>query len=573
LRDREEVALNQKVLKNATAIGVATLISRILGLVREQVFAVLFGAGNFTDAFNVAFRIPNLLRNLFAEGAMSAALVPTFIRVRVEEGEARAWQVASRVFGVLLLVVSLLTLLGMAFAPAFVSLYASAFKHIPGKFEITVQMTRTMFPYFPMVVLSAAFMGILNACGVFFLPALASALFNLATIVFGVIFAVFVFQNHPQLGFFPVEGMAVGVLFGGIVQAFCQYPKLRSVGFRWRSSRVRSGAVLEVSGVSNIPWLQDPAFKRMLLLIAPGVVGLAATQVSILINTILATTRGPGAVSWLSYAFRLMQFPIGLFGASFATATLPGLSHSWANRDFPAVKDTLVGALRHVFAINLPASAGLAFLGVPIVALIFQYGHFSPEDTWATSMALAMYAIGLTCYSAVKVLVPACYAMGNSRLPVLTSVLSIALALALNLLLVGPLGFLGLALGTSLGAVLNMVLLILGIRTLLLAQGVQLSLKSVLRPFVVQLLIALVMGGVCWMTNRGLNSLFPESDWILDYGRKSLFLLRSVKVFFLIGEGIGIVVGLARAFGIADTTEAFDFFVKKLKNKLSPGKT
>jgi putative peptidoglycan lipid II flippase len=555
---REQV-LNQKVLKNATSIGVATLISRILGLVREQVFAYLFGAGNFADAFNVAFRIPNLLRNLFAEGAMSAALIPTFTRVRTEEGEARAWQVAGRVFRVLFLTVSVLTLIGIVFAPAFVSLYASAFKHIPGKFEMTVRMTRMMFPYFPMVVLAAAFMGILNACGVFFLPALASALFNLATIVFGVFFAVFVFQNHPQLGFFPVEGMAIGVVFGGIVQALCQFPKLRSVGFRWKGS--------------GGTWHQDPALKKMLLLIAPGIVGLAATQVSILINTILATTQGPGAVSWLSYAFRLMQFPIGLFGASFATATLPGVAQAWANRDFTEVRDTLVGALRHVFAINLPASAGLAFLGAPIIALIFQYGHFSPEDTRASAMALAMYAIGLTSYSAVKVLVPACYAMGNSRLPVVTSILSITLALALNLVLVGPLGFWGLALGTSVGAVLNMILLIYGIRKLLFSQGVQVSLRSIIQPFFVQLTIALCMGGACWMTYRGLNTLLPESDWVLDYGRKGLFLLRGLKVSLLMGEGMAIVVCLARAFNVTDTTEAFDFFMKKLKNKLSPGKT
>ena len=569
---REQV-LNQKVLKNATSIGVATLISRILGLVREQVFAYLFGAGNFTDAFNVAFRIPNLLRNLFAEGAMSAALIPTFTRVRIEEGDERAWQVAGRVFRVLFLIVSVLTLIGIVFAPAFVSLYASAFKHIPGKFEMTVRMTRIMFPYFPMVVLAAAFMGILNACGIFFLPALASALFNLATIVFGVFFAVFVFQNHPQLGFFPVEGMAIGVVLGGIVQAFCQFPKLRSVGFRWRAPKVPLTGASVFGDVRGGVWHQDPALKKMLLLIAPGIVGLAATQVSILINTILATTQGPGAVSWLSYAFRLMQFPIGLFGASFATATLPGVAQAWANRDFTEVRDTLVGALRHVFAINLPASAGLAFLGAPIIALIFQYGHFSPEDTRATAMALAMYAIGLTSYSAVKVLVPACYAMGNSRLPVVTSILSIALALVLNLILIGPLGFWGLALGTSVGAVLNMILLIYGIRKLLFSQGVQVSLRSIIQPFFTQLTIALCMGGACWMTYRGLDTLLPESDWVLDYGRKGLFLLRGLKVFLLMGEGMVIVVCLARAFKVTDTTEAFDFFMKKLKNKLSPGKT
>src|SRR4051812_3012360 len=218
----ERPATSTSVLRAAGAMGIATFLSRILGLVREQVFAVMFGAGNATDAYNVAFRIPNLLRDLFAEGAMSASLVPIFTRVRAEEGDARAWRVAGLVFRVLFFTVTALSLAGMLFAPQLVGLYASAYKQIPGKFELTVDMTRIMFPFFPLVALAAAFMGILNACGIFFLPAFASALFNVASIVVGVIFVGIFGYIEPQWGISPIVGMAIGVVAGGFVQAFCQ---------------------------------------------------------------------------------------------------------------------------------------------------------------------------------------------------------------------------------------------------------------------------------------------------------------------------------------------------------------
>ncbi len=396
------------VLKAAGAMGVATLISRILGLVREQVFAFLFGAGSMTDAYQVAFRIPNLLRDLFAEGAMSASLVPTFTRTREEEGEDRAWRVAGLVFRVLFVLVTALAALGMIFAPQLVALYASAFKQVPGKFELTVRMTREMYPFFPVVALAAAYMGILNACGVFFLPAFASALFNLVSIVVGVICTQIFIHFGADWGVHPIEGMAIGVLFGGMIQAGCQLPSLYRKGYRWIPKRAQDPV-----------WYSDPRLKRMLFMMVPGTVGLAATQVNILVNTVLATSQGPGAVSWLNYAFRLMQFPIGIFGVSIASATLPKVSQQWVRQDIAGVSATLVRSLRTVFAVNLPASAGLAFLGFPIIELIFQYGRFRPDDAKATAWALAMYAIGLTAYSAVKVLVPACYALGNTRVPVI----------------------------------------------------------------------------------------------------------------------------------------------------------
>jgi putative peptidoglycan lipid II flippase len=519
-------------------MGAATLISRIMGLVREQVFAYLFGAGNFTDAFNVAFRIPNLLRNLFAEGAMSAALVPVFAGVREQEGEERAWRVAGLIFRVLLVSVFIFSILGIFFAPMLVGLYASAFHDIPGKFELTVRMTRIMFPFFP---LAAAFMAVLNASGIFFLPALSSALFNLSSVAVGAFFAVAVFKN-PAYGFAPIEGMAIGIVVGGLVQALFQIPMLYRAGYHWKKQTTEPS------------WYQDPALRRMLRLMIPGVAGLAATQVSILLNTFLATSQGPGAVSWLSYAFRLMQFPIGIFGVSLASAALPELSRHWAKNELSQTRDTLLETLEHVWTVNLPASVGLAVLGAPIVALLFQYGHFSAQDTESTALALTMYSIGLAAYSGVKVLAPACYAMGNSRAPVISSVLSVAVGLILNLILLHCLGYWGLALATSLSSIVNLLFLVYSVRLILRSRGVEMSHWSYLGPFFKHLINAVMMGLVCWFSYRKLNGFLPESAPEIASFR-SILWVRTLKVGAISAEGVAIVFGL-------------DLFLKKVKQKL-----
>jgi putative peptidoglycan lipid II flippase len=526
-------------------MGAATLISRIMGLVREQVFAYLFGAGNFTDAFNVAFRIPNLLRNLFAEGAMSAALVPVFAGVREKEGDERAWRVAGLIFRVLLISVLVFSVFGILLAPALVGLYASAFHEIPGKFELTVRMTRIMFPFFPLVALSAAFMAVLNSSGVFFLPALASALFNLTSVGVGAFFAVVVFKN-PASGFSPIEGMAIGVVVGGVVQALFQVPMLYRAGYHWKKTDQPS-------------WYQDPALRRMLQLMIPGVAGLAATQINILLNTFLATSQGPGAVSWLGYAFRLMQFPIGIFGVSLASAALPELSRQWVNNEPEKTRDTVLETLEHVWTVNLPASVGLAVLGVPIIALLFQYGHFSAQDTQATALALSMYSVGLAAYSGVKVLAPACYAMGNSRAPVLSSVLSVVVGILLNLALLGPFGYWGLALATSLSSIFNLLFLVYSVRMILQSRGVKMSHWSYLAPLFRHLINAMIMGAVCWFSYREMNGFLPEPLGEIR-GFRSILWLRALKVGVVSLEGVSIVFFL-------------DIFFKTMKKKLSPNAT
>jgi putative peptidoglycan lipid II flippase len=525
------------VLKSAGVMGIAVLISRVLGLVREQVFAALFGASHATDAYQIAFRIPNLLRDLFAEGAMSAALVPTFIRVQKEEGEARGWQLATRVFLVLFVLVSFLAVLGMVFSDSLVALYAGAYRSVPGKFELTVRMTRTMMPFFPLVALAAAFMAILNACGKFFIPSFASALFNLVSIGVGVGMANFLPDE-------PIEGMAFGVVAGGLVQAAVQWPVLLRQGYRpvWRSPRV-GGA------------LSDPGLRRMMWLMIPGTVGLAATQINILVNSIFATSVGEGAVSWLNYSFRLMQFPIGVFGVSLATATLPLFSRHWTERQYGLAGEVLSQSLKRVFAINFPASAGLAFLGVPIISLIFEHGRFRPQDTEATATALAAYAVGLTAYSVVKVLVPICYAIGETRYAVLSSFFSVVSNLVFNWIFVKSLGFAGLAFGTSLTAILNSFLLWILISRRLSSNGLGSPGRELLKSGAFYLGAALLMGaGVYGFDTHLIAPLNPSNP----------FWFRLLRV------GVGVSVGLflywrtSIFMGLKETLEMLEVIKRRL---------
>ncbi|MBY0470238.1 murein biosynthesis integral membrane protein MurJ [bacterium] len=548
----------ENVLGAAGAMGAATFISRIMGLVREQVFAFMFGAGSAYDAYTIAFRMPNLLRDLFAEGAMSASVVPTFTRVRIEKGDRAAWRLAGLVFRSLLIVVGVLTCIGIFFSEQLVSFYASAYKAIPGKFELTVEMTRIMFPFFPFVVLAAGFMGILNACGKFFLPAFASALFNIVSVVSGVTLALI----FGQYGIEPIKGMAIGVVLGGAVQALCQLPALYRAGYKWPAKTEK-----------DLAWNHDPHLRNVMLLMLPGTVGLAATQVNVLINSILATSQGTGAVSWLNYAFRLMQFPIGVFGVSFAAATLPLASQHWVKGDASKVTTLLGSSLRNVFAINLPAAAGLAFLSVPIIRMLFEYGRFTSTDTLATAGALAAYAVGLPAYSAVKVLVPVCYAIGITRKAVTSSVLSVVVTIALNLALINRLGYIGLALGTSAGAIFNALWLLFSIRSRIAEKGETLPIGAFLVNFLRHLVVALLMGAACWFLLQQMDFYFSEAEWLNRFSTISAaamkIIFRTLKVSLLIGAGVLILLFLAKLTRLEETTEVVKIITKKVKNKLN----
>jgi putative peptidoglycan lipid II flippase len=428
-----------KIARAASTVSLAVLASRILGLVREQVFAGFFGAGYAIDAFVVAFRIPNLLRDLFAEGALSAAFVTVFTDYDHKLGPERTWRLANNVILCLTALLAGLVLAGIIFSPELVGLMAPDFALIPGKTSLTNLMTRIMFPFLPLVSLAAVAMGILNAKGKFFIPALASSFFNLGSIVAGLALSLI----FPNFGIPPIVGMAWGTLIGGLLQMLVQVPLLRQVGFRpqW---------VLD---------LKESGLRRIARLMLPAVVGLSAVQINIFINTFYAASCPQGSLSWLNYAYRLFHLPMGLFGVALMIATTPVVSRHAASQDLPALKGALQSALSLSFLVSLPAAAGLIFLAQPIIALIYQHGRFSAGDTGQTAAALALYALGLLAFAGVKIMVPVFYALNDTRIPVVGSFLTVAANLVLINLTLAPLQHRAIALSTSLSMVVNFLFL------------------------------------------------------------------------------------------------------------------
>ena len=437
----------RSVARSAGLISLATMISRVLGLAREMVMAKYFGAGILTDAFNVAYRIPNLLRDLFAEGALSSAFVPTFVRVLNQGGKSQAWLLASRVMNALLVILGLVTLLIYFGARGFVYLLAGGFAQQQAKFELTVQMTRIMSPFLLTVALAAVAMGMLNACGVFFIPALAASAFNVCCILAG----IFLSPLLPRYGLEPIVSMAVGALAGGASQFLVQMPSACRLGFRYRLA-------LDFS---------DPWLRHIGKLMLPAIIGLSATQINITVDNQIASRYGDGPVSYLNYAFRLMQLPIGVFGVAVATATLAAVSHHAAQNALSKLRDTIGSSLRIAACLTFPATAGLIVFREEIVRLLYERGSFLPSDTIKTSQVVLLYALALFAYSAVKILVPTFYALDDTRTPVRTSMFTVAVKIAVNFLFIAPLGFLGLALSTAVASWMNFFLLLrqLGRRT------------------------------------------------------------------------------------------------------------
>lgn len=508
-------------------IAGGTFLSRILGLVREQVFASFFGAGAATDAFQIAFRIPNLLRDLFAEGAMSAALIPTYTKTRQAEGEERAWRLVSNVITALFLVTSAVALAGVLFADPLVTLIAPGFREVPGKHEMTVAMTQILWPFLPLVVMAAVWMGILNARDRYGTPALAPTLFNVASILAAFTLCPLVFR---AFGWPPIYGMALGALIGGFLQWFIQVPTLRGEGFRynWR---------LQTS---------DPGLKKMVLLMGAGTFGLAATQVNVLVNSFLASGQGDGAVSWLNYAFRLMQFPLGVFGVAISTANLTKVSREAASGDMKAVSQSVTSALRMVMVLSIPSSVGLAVLGIPIISVIYEHGRFHAEDTYNTSMALAGYALGLASYSAIKVLVPVLYSLGRARSTIWSSGVGVILNVGLGLLLVGPFGFVGLAFATSVAAILNFFILLWLVR----APLKQIDFKDLGKCFGLTLVASLFMAIIVYIPQRyvGILPFFPipltgfwaGATFLQHLSFLAIALVAAMVVYCLIGRILGL---------------------------------
>jgi putative peptidoglycan lipid II flippase len=507
--------------RSAGLISIATLASRLLGVVRETVLAYFFGASAQMDAYNVAFRIPNLLRDLFAEGAMTAAFVPAFTRTLAERGREHAWRLGNLVINALLIITGLLVLLGVLFAGPITAAIAPEFAAVPGKLELTTQLTRVMLPFLTTVAVAVAMMGMLNSLHKFFIPSLSPAMFNVATILC----AFALVPLLPEVGLPAIMAIAIGTLLGGVGQIALQWPVLRRQGFRYQP----------------IVSFRDPELVQVLRMMIPGTLGVAAVNINVLVNTYLATGE-PGAVSWLGYAFRLMYLPIGLFGVSIATAALPDVSRHAAAADLASIRRMVSSATRLMLMLNVPAMVGLMVLAEPVVALLYQRGEFTSSDTAATAAALMFYAPGLLGYSTVKIASPTFYALRDSRTPVLISLVSVAINLGLNLMLVQVMGYRGLALGTAIAALFNALALLWFLRGRIGGLDERRTLVSLIKI----LAASAVMGAVALGTSR----------WLAGAAPGDAELLKAVRVFGSIFAGVVALAVSARALQIPEFNDA-----------------
>jgi len=416
------------------------MLSRVMGMVRDMVVSRLFGAGLATDAFFGAFQIPNMLRRFFAEGALTAAFVPTFSATLHQHGEQEARELANVCFTVLTIVMAALTLGGIIFSPLIVGIMFPGFKAEPGKLELAILLNRLMFPYIFFISLVALCMGILNTVRHFFTPAISTVFLNISMIL-----AALCLRGYFEA---PITALAIGVLIGGCVQLILQLPVLWHKGFPLRPSFR----------------FDNPDLRRISLLMLPSLFGVGVYYLNIIVSAILASQLPQGSVSYLYYAQRLFEFPQGVFTVSIAQAVLPSLSKQAADGDMASLKDTLSFGLRVTLFITIPAMAGLIVCSTPIFSLIFMGGAFDYAKVINSAQALMFYSLGLTSVAMTRVLAPAFYALKDTKTPVVTAFITFLLNLALSLALMGPLKHGGLALATTLSASANMLLLLWLIR-------------------------------------------------------------------------------------------------------------
>jgi putative peptidoglycan lipid II flippase len=427
----------------ALRVSAGTMTSRLLGVARDQLFAALVGANRFSDAFVVAYRIPNLLRDLFAEGALSAAFVPAFAQAQRDGGDEAAQRLADTVVAAVLVAVGAVAAGGALAAGPLVRTMA------PGLPEhaLAAALARIMMPFLLIVSLSAVAMGILNARGRFGAAAVAPAFFNVGALAVGV--ALWIAGIPPERA---VVGWGLGVLLGGSLQLGVQLPALRALGYRFRPrlSRARLAA---------------PAVRRAFAATGAAVLGLSATQINVVVNTVFAS-REVGANTWLQCAFRLIMLPLGVFGVAIATVAGAEAAQRAAERDLGSVRRTLGASLRLLAFLTVPSAMGLLVLARPIIALLYQHGRFGPVDTVSTAQALVGYAVGLYAYAGVKVVAPVFYALGSTRIPAVAAWAAMGTNVAANLVLYPWLGFRGISLGTALAAGANLAVLLVAWRRL-----------------------------------------------------------------------------------------------------------
>lgn len=506
---------SRQIARRAFTVGGVTLMSRVLGFVRDLITAFTLGAGLFADAFFVAFRIPNLLRSLFAEGSLTMAFIPSYSRVRAEEGEARANEMARAVLAWLVGILSAITLLAMLLAPQLTALIAPGFGKNPELLETTASLLRICFPYIVFISGVGLCMGILNALDHFFAPAFAPCILNVGFICSALL--------GWHFGWNVAYALAWGVLAAGLAQWLFQQPYLTRLGFSWFG-----------------PWRWlDPAVLRMGRLMLPSVLGSAVYQINLLLGTLLASFLPVGSISYLYYADRLVQFPVGVFGLAVSTAALPSLSRLAAAGQMDEFSGVIRSSMRLSLFISLPAMAGLIALSAPLIGLLFGRGAFDQAAIDATSAALVAYGLGLPAIALVRPLVGAFYALENTRVPVVVAVFCVAVNIGLGFLLMQSMAHVGLALAVSVASYANVGLLSLLLRRRLGHWPMELS------PTLKCAVASLVMGLGAWAA-AGL----PHYLWAL-----------TIPVWAVV------YFGLARALGLSEAQMLGDALGRRLKRR------
>lgn len=497
-----------QVVRALGGIASATLVSRLLGFVRDMVVARTFGAGSVTDAFFVAFRIPNILRRLLAEGALSTAMIPVFTEYASIRDRSELVRMLRAVLGLALLALTVTSVLGVLGAPSIVSVIAPGFTSDPLQTSLTVFLTRVMFPYLLLVGLAAMATGVLNTHERFFAGAIGPAVLNL-----GMIGAVLLLARHLEP---PILSLAIGVLIGGVGQLLVQLPGLSACGL--------------LVGPSSE--LRHPAIARISRLLLPAVFGLAAVQVMVFVNTLLASLLPLGSISYLYYADRVMEFPLGVFGIALASASLPVMSRQAATRDHRALADTLNFAVRLALYVSLPATVGLVMLRTPIVRVLFERGRFGPAETSATADALAWYAVGLAAFAGSRIVAQSFYALGEAGTAVRWGIVSIAANVVAAMALMGPLGHAGLAGASSVGAYVNLVALLVVARRRLGRLGGRALVSSAGRTA----LASLPLAGACGLA----LALWPaQPPFALDVAWLTATIVVSGACFWVASVALG----------------------------------
>jgi putative peptidoglycan lipid II flippase len=473
---------NKMLVKNAGKTAFGTILSRILGYIRDMLVANLFGVSMYADAFYAAFRIPNLFRRLFGEGSFSAAFVPVLSEYLHAKKKTEAQEFLNAVFTVLLLILAAISILGMCFAPVLIKLTAWGFADNPQKMQLTIELTRLMFPFILFICLAAFMLAALNTLHSFFIPAFAPMALSFSEIFYILVLAPAIIQRNQ------IKGLAVSIIAGGALHFFIQYPKLESLGWHLK---------FKIN-------LKHPGIKKIAFLMIPSIIGSSVDQINAFVDNICTSFLGDGHTAALYYSNRLMQMPLAVFGLAFATASLPAMSKAYLQKDMATLKNSLNYSIRVTAFILIPAAAGLMVIGLPIVKLLFERGKFNSFGSLTTYNALFYYSLGLPAYAAAKIFANAFYSFQNTKTPVKIAIVAMILHVVLCILLMRPMGVGGLAFATAASSYFNLFLLVVYLKKRI---G-RLGLKKILFSSSKSLFASVITGIAAWNACRISENLF-----------------------------------------------------------------